>query len=42
MPTSWSKQAYVKGFDFECITSKNTVNMFECMEITDSIYECVV
>ena len=42
MPTSWSKQAYVQGFYCESITFKNTVNMFECMEIAESIYEGVV
>ena len=28
MPNSWSKQAYVQGFDCEFITFKKAVNMF--------------
>ena len=39
MPNSWSRQAYVKGFDCESITLKSDVNMFECTEIAESIYE---
>ena len=31
MANSWSKQAYVKGFDFESITFKKCTNMFEHM-----------
>ena len=42
MPNSWSKQAYVQGFDCESITFKEAVNMFDCMEISESIYEGVV
>ena len=38
MPTSWSKHDYVQGFDFEYITFKNVVNMFERMDIAESIY----
>ena len=41
-PNSWSKQAYVQGFDCEYITFKKAVIMFECMEIDESIYEGVV
>ena len=41
MPNSWSKQAYLKGFDCEYITLKRAVNMFESMEIYESIYEGV-
>ena len=33
MHTSWSKHAYVKGFDCESITIKKAVNMFERKEI---------
>ena len=29
MPNSWSKQAYVQGFDCESISFKKSVNMFE-------------
>ena len=42
MPNRWSRQAYVQGFDCEYINSKKVVNMFERMEIDDSIYEGVV
>ena len=42
IPNIWSKQAYVKGFDFESITFKKVVNMFERMEINESVYEGVV
>ena len=42
MPNSWYKQAYVQGFDCEYITLKKAVNIFERMEIADSIYESVV
>ena len=38
MPNSWSKQAYVQGFDWKSITLKKSVNMFERMEIDKSIY----
>ena len=37
MPKSWSKQAYVRGFYCEYIPFKKTVNMFERMEIEESI-----
>ena len=39
---SWYKQAYVQGFDCETIYCINDVNMFERMEIDESIYEGVV
>ena len=42
MPNIWSKQAYVKGFYCESVTFKKAVNMFERMEIAESIYEGVV
>ena len=38
MTNGWSKKAYVQGFDFESITFKKYVNMFERMEIAESIY----
>ena len=41
-PNSWSKQAYVQGFDCKSIPFKKSVNMFERMEIAESIYEGVV
>ena len=42
MPNSWSKQAYLQVFEFESITFKKAVNMFENMNISESIYENVV
>ena len=42
MTNIWSRQANVQGFDCETITFKNAVNMFERMEISESIYEGVV
>ena len=42
MPNSWSKQAYVKVLDCEYISFKKYVNMFELMDIFESIYEGVV
>ena len=42
IPNIWSKRAYVEGFDCESITFKKAVNMFERMEIFESIYEGVV
>ena len=42
MPNIWSKQARVQGFNCETIYLKKAVNMFERMEIAESIYECVV
>ena len=42
MNNSWSKHAYVQGFDCEYIIFLNAVNMFERMKIADSIYKSVV
>ena len=42
MTNIWSKQFYVKVFACESITFKKYVNMFERMEIMESIYEGVV
>ena len=42
MPTRWSKQAYVQGFDCESIKFKKAVHMFERMKISESIYKGVV
>ena len=42
MPNSWSRQAYIQGFDCESITFKKAVNIFERMEIAESIYEGIV
>ena len=36
-PNIWSKQAYLKCFDCEYIKIKKAVNMFERMEIAESI-----
>ena len=38
MLNSWSKVAYVQGFECEYITFKKLVSMFEWTEIADSIY----
>ena len=42
MLNSWSKQAHVQRFDCESINFKNDVNMFECMDIAESIYKGLV
>ena len=42
MPTNWSKQGYLQGFDWESITFKKAVHMIESMEIAESIYRGVV
>ena len=42
MPNSWIKQAYVQGFYWKSITFKTSVNVFDRMEIAESIYEGVV
>ena len=42
MPNSWNKQAYVKVFDCKYVTFKKYLNMFERMEVMESIYEGVV
>ena len=42
MPNIWSNQAYVQGFYCKYISFKKAVNMFERMEIYESIYEGVV
>ena len=42
IPNSCSKQTYVQGFDFEYITFKKAVNIFECVEIDGFIYKGVV
>ena len=42
MPNSYSKQAYVQGFNCENISFKKAVNVFEHTEIAESIYEYVV
>ena len=42
MPNIRSKQAYFQGFNWEYILFKNTTNMFERMEILESIYKGVV
>ena len=42
IPSSWYKQAYIQDFDCESITFKKAVNMFESMEIDESIYEGVI
>ena len=39
IPDSWSNKVYVHIFDFEYTGFKRDVNMFECMEISESIYK---
>ena len=41
-PNSWSKQAYVWGFDWESILLKKYADMFGRMEIAEYIYGGVV
>ena len=38
----WSKQAHLRVFDCKSIDFKKAVNMFDHMEIAESIYEGVV
>ena len=42
MPNILIKQEYVQAFDWESITFKASVKMFEHMEIVEYIYEGVV
>ena len=42
MPNSWSNQEYVQGFDCGSILFKISPNMFDHMELSESIYEGVV
>ena len=42
MPNILSKQEYVQGFDCESIPFKKYVNIFERMEIAESINEVVL
>ena len=42
MTISWSKQAYVQGFDCKSITFNKSVNMLEQMQIVESVYEGVL
>ena len=42
MTNSWSKQAYVQGFDCEYTLFKKAANIFEHLEIAEYIYEGVV
>ena len=42
MPNSWIKQAYVQGFDCESINFEKSGNIFEFMEIEESIKKGVV
>ena len=41
-PNSWPKQVYVQGFYCKSIYFIKSVNMFELMEISESIYKGVV
>ena len=42
MKNGWINQEYVQGFDCETITFKKDINIFEHMEIVDTIYKGVV
>ena len=42
MPIIWSKQAYVQGFYCSSINFNKSINMFDRMEISESIYEVVL
>ena len=42
MPNGWRNQTYVRGFDYEFINFKTSKNMFEHMEISETIYEGVL
>ena len=42
MPKIWIKKACVQVFNFESITFKEDFNMFECMEVSESVYEVLV
>ena len=42
MSNIWSKKSYVQGFYCEYISFLKSVNMFEIMEITESVYKGVV
>ena len=38
VPNSCAQQAYIKGWDFEGRSYKDTCDMFEHMEIVEAIY----
>ena len=42
VPNSWSKQAYVQGFDWKSITLKKSFKLFERMDIAESMFKSVV
>ena len=42
LPNGRTKKAYVQGFDCETIHLKKSINMFECMEIAETIHEVVL
>ena len=42
MSNSWSKQSNVQGFYCKYIYFLKAVNMFDSMEISESVYEGVV
>ena len=41
LPNGRIKKIYVLGFDCETIHFKKSINMFECMEIAETIHEVV-
>ena len=42
MPNRWIKYPYVQVFDFKFINFKASVNIFECMEVAESIFEGIL
>ena len=42
MPNGWGKQDFRNSFDFELVTSKKAIIMFERMKIAKSSYEDLV
>ena len=39
VPNVWAKQGYLKGWDFQEKTYKETCNIFERMDISAKVYE---
>ena len=42
MPNSWIRQVYVQGVDFESVAFQEATDMFEQIEVSEYIYECLV
>ena len=39
LPNSWSKQAYLQGWDFKMKTFRETCAIFDLMEISEQVYK---